>query len=100
MVVAVGFGATAWAVAPKKTTTVVDTKKLCPVCAKKIVARLQQMDGVVDARADVKLKKFAVLPVSGRVLSPRARWDTVERGGERPIRLAGPSGTFYEKPSF
>ena len=99
MVVSLGLGTTAWAAGPK-TTTAITTKKMCPVCAKKIVAKLHQVDGVAKAQADVKSSTIFVVPASGRTVSPRAVWETVVGGGEQPIRLAGPSGTFTEKPRF
>lgn len=104
MVVVVSFGASVQAAEPSLTAknpkTTVTTKKMCPVCAKKIVAALLQMEGVANASPDVKSKAFIVVPVPGRVLSPRALWETVEKGGEQPIRLAGPNGTFDKKPRF
>jgi len=99
MMVVIGFGAVVQAAGPNSTTAIA-TKKMCPVCAKKIVAKLQQVDGVAKAQADVQSKTFVVVPASGRVLSPRALWETVEKNGEQPVRLAGPSGTFNEKPRF
>lgn len=99
MVAGLGFATTVWAVGPK-TTTVITTKKMCPVCAKKIVAKLHQVDGVGKAQADVESKTIFVMPASGREVSPRALWETVLGGGEQPVRLAGPSGTFTEKPRF
>ena len=95
--IAMGFGATAWA-APPKTATVINTKKMCPVCAKKIADKLSKIEGVADARAEVESKTLVVVPVVGRELSPRAIWEAVELGGEQPIRLTGPSGTFVAKP--
>lgn len=95
--VALGCGTVVQAAGSSPATTVT-TKKMCPVCAKKIVSRLHQIDGVAEARADVKSRTFVVLPASGRVLSPRALWDIVQKGGEQPIRLAGPAGTFDRRP--
>lgn len=80
--------------------TVIQTKKMCPVCAKKIVESLRRIEGVAEARADIESKVFVVLPVEGHELSPRALWETVEHGGEQPTRLTGPSGTFKSKPKF
>lgn len=99
MAVVVAPGTAAWAAGPK-TETVITTKKMCPVCAKKIVDKLRQTKGVADARADVESKKLVVLPGANQELSPRALWETVELGGEQPVRLAGPSGTFVDKPKF
>ena len=73
---------------------------MCPVCAKKITEAFRKIDGVTDSRADVETKTFVVFPVVGRALSPRELWETVERGGEQPIRLSGPSGSFDAKPKF
>lgn len=99
MLLAMGFASVTWAAdAKKKATTVINTKKMCPSCSKKIVSKFRKIEGVADARADVKAKTFSVVPKSGRVLSPRRLWETVEKGGEQPVRLAGPSGTFTTKP--
>ncbi len=99
MVVVVSFGAAVQAAGPNAATAIA-TKKMCPVCAKKIVAKLHLVDGVAKAQADVQSRTFVVVPASGRALSPRALWETVEKNGEQPIRLAGPSGTFNDKPQF
>ncbi len=97
MAVATGAGTAAWAAGPK-TETVITTKKMCPVCAKKIVDKLRQSQSVADARADVESKTFIVRPVADGKLSPRVLWETVELGGEQPVRLVGPSGSFVNKP--
>ncbi|MBX9787513.1 MAG: heavy metal transporter [Pirellulales bacterium] len=95
--VALQFPQAVWAAEPS-TKTVITTRKLCPVCGKKITEELRQIKGVADARMDINSKTFVVLPIRAVNLSPRLLWETVERGGEQPIRLIGPSGTFEEKP--
>lgn len=99
LTIALTCEATAWAAAPPAATHI-STRKMCPVCAQKITSALRQFPGVVDARADIASKTFVVVPATGQGLSPRALWDAVERGGEQPIRLVGPSGTFDVKPAF
>lgn len=99
MAVAIGTGTAAWAAGPK-TETVITTKKMCPVCAKKIVDKLRQSKSVADASAHVESKTFIILPIAEGKLSPRLLWEAVELGGEQPVRLAGPSGTFVAKPKF
>lgn len=98
MLLAVGLVSVTRAADAKKTTTVINTKKMCAFCSKKIVSKFRKIDGVDDARADVKTKTFTVVPKAGRTLSPRTLWETVEQGGEQPVRLAGPSGSFTKKP--
>lgn len=99
MTVAIGFSSTARA-AETNVATTITTKKMCPVCAKKIADKVRKLDGVAEVRADVESKTFVIHPVRGRALSPRELWETVEHGGEQPIRLAGPNGTFEAKPKF
>lgn len=100
LIVAVtGFAATARGAEPIE-ATVITTKKMCPTCARKIAEKLRKLDGAAEARADLESKSFVVLAIAGRELSPRVLWETVESGGEQPIRLTGPSGTFVAKPNF
>ncbi len=91
------FPQAVWAAEPS-TKTVITTKKLCPVCAKKITEKLRRIKGVAEARVDTASNTFVVLPISDSKLSPRLLWETVEQGGEQPIQLVGPSGTFEAKP--
>ncbi len=76
----------------------ITTKTLCPKCAGSIVGRVRQIKGVADAGADVKSKTFTFVPKPGSKLSPRALWEVVQKGGEQPVRLAGPTGVFTKKP--
>jgi copper chaperone CopZ len=99
MTVAIGFSSTAGAAETNAATTIT-TKKMCPVCAKKITDSLRKIEGVNEVRVDVPSKTFMVDAARDRTLSPRALWETVQRGGEQPVRLSGPSGTFTEKPKF
>ena len=72
----------------------------CDGCAKKIAARLYAVRGVKEVRCDMDKKTLFVAPQQNAVLSPRAMWEAVEKAKDYPIRLAGPSGTFTEKPRF
>lgn len=90
------LGGRLWAAEP--VTTKITVERLCPGCAKKIAAKLQEVPGVGDVKADVPAKAITVAPKAQMVLSPRSLWEAVEKGGEKPIRLEGPSGTFTSKP--
>ena len=72
----------------------------CAGCAKKIAARLYAVRGVKEVRVDVDKKTLFVAPQQNATLSPRAMWEAVEKAKDHPIRLAGPSGTFTERPRF
>jgi hypothetical protein len=56
--------------------------------------------GVKEVRVDVEKKTLFVAPQENAVLSPLAMWVAVENAKDFPVRLAGPSGTFTEKPGF
>ena len=84
--------------ASPKDSTVVTVKTLCPTCGKKIVQKLQQMPQVAGASIDVEHRLVQVSAKPGQILSPRLVWEIVEKGGEQPIKLQGPSGTFTAKP--
>lgn len=70
----------------------------CSGCAKRISARLAEVNGVATAKTDVKTKTAIVTPKPNVVLSPRALWEAVEKAGNQPSKLEGPSGTFTDKP--
>lgn len=100
LAVVFGFalGTTAMAAEPMPTTITVE--KLCEGCAKKITAKLKDIPGVADVTTQVPAKTFTVTPKPGKVLMPRGLWETIEKGGEQPTRLVGPSGTFTAKPKM
>jgi len=78
--------------------TVVTVKALCPNCGKKIVAKLSELPNVEGASLNLEKRAIYVRCTAGTSVSPRAIWETVERGGELPIRLDGPHGSFTAKP--
>ena len=78
--------------------TVVSVKKLCPTCGKKIVQKLEQLPQTQSASIDVEQRIVQVVAKPGHNLSPRLIWEIVEKGGEQPVRLQGPAGTFTAKP--
>jgi len=96
LVLSVVLANTARAVDPAPTTITVE--RMCDGCARKITANLQQLPGVETVRPNVPAKTVAVSPKPGAVLSPRQLWETVEKSGEKPVKLEGPSGTFTQKP--
>lgn len=82
---------------PPQTTTV-HVKKLCPSCGKKIVQKLTETPGVLEASMNVDERIIVIRCKPGVTVSARGVWETVERGGEQPTKLAGPSGIFTTKP--
>lgn len=84
--------------AEKPNTTTISVERMCEGCSKKIVAQLKMTPGVEAASVNVKMKTVMITPVDQTVLSPRLLWEVVEKKGERPIKLEGPSGTFKAKP--
>lgn len=84
--------------APRQVPTVVTVKKLCPTCGKKIVQKLSELPHVEEATMNVEQRTIFVRCTPAGSVSPRVVWETVERGGEQPIKLQGPMGTFTTKP--
>ena len=70
----------------------------CPMCAKKIVAKMKTIKGVADVQADVEQQVVAVAPVNRQTPSPRAMWEAVEGAGFKPVKLVSLDGTFTTKP--
>lgn len=91
------LSATAWG-GPPEGATLVSVKSLCPVCGKKIVQKLEQLPQTQSASINVDQRIVQVVAKPGHTLSPRQIWEIVEKGGEQPVRLQGPSGTFTTKP--
>jgi copper chaperone CopZ len=88
-----------WLVAAEPQTTAVYVDDMhCPACAKKIVTKLQTVEGVASVNADVGAGQAIVTPNGKAKLSPRALWEAVETAGYTPTKLVGPSGAFTEKP--
>lgn len=88
------------AMAAEPMATTITVEKLCEGCAKQIAAKLKDIPGVGDVATQVPTKTITVTPKPGKVLVPRVMWETIEKGGERPTRLVGPSGTFTAKPKM
>ncbi len=78
--------------------TIVTVKKLCPTCGKKIVQKLSELPQVAEATMDLEQRTLRVQCKPGGSVSPRAVWETVERGGEQPVTIQCPMGTFTTKP--
>jgi copper chaperone CopZ len=87
-----------WAQSAAMSTTITIPRMDCPTCAGKVEAKLNEVPGVAALRTDVEKRTVVVTPRNGVVLSPRALWEAVEKGGKMPSRLQGPSGTFTTKP--
>lgn len=93
------FADCAGAAEPSYTSITVE-KMCCKGCARKIAGQLYVVKGVKEVRVDIEKKLVFVIPQRSVAVSPRAMWEAVEQGGDRPLRLAGPSGTFTTKPRF
>lgn len=83
---------------PQQVPTVVTVKKLCPTCGKNIVQKLSDLPQVAEATMNVEQRTLRVRCIPGGSVSPRAVWETVERGGEQPVKIQCPMGTFTSKP--
>ena len=81
-------------------TTISVEKMCCAGCAKKIAGQLYEVRGVKAVQCDTKHRAVFVTPSQGIALSPRALWEAVEKGEDRPLQLAGPHGTFTSKPRY
>ena len=79
-------------------TTTITLQAMCEHCAQKMTKSLQQNPDIASVRTDVKSRVVAIVPRSGKELSPKMLWETVEKAREQPVRLAGPCGTFNSKP--
>ncbi|HVK14912.1 MAG TPA: heavy-metal-associated domain-containing protein [Gemmataceae bacterium] len=70
----------------------------CPSCAKKVVAKLQALDGVAEVKADVDSKIVTVTAKPKAKLSALSLWEAVEKGGKEVSKIEGPDGTVTAKP--
>jgi Cu+-exporting ATPase len=70
----------------------------CAACAKKIAAKLHQVQGVGEVRANVKKNSTYIAARPQITPSPRKMWEAVEAAGFKPVKLVGPSGVFTSKP--
>lgn len=94
------LGVSTGAFAGEVVPTVVTVKKMCPTCAKKINRGLAKVTGAAAAKNEIETRTYSVTPKPGKVLSPREVWTVVSEGGEVPLRLDGPSGSFTTEPGF
>lgn len=100
LLIAITFSTVDAVRAESPTATTITCNRMCPKCGQKIAERLRAMPGVADAQTNVEAKTIVIVPHSQHALSPRALWETVENGGEQPVSLQGPAGSFTQKPSF
>lgn len=84
--------------AEPSTITTITLRSMCENCAQKMTTTLRQNPDVASVRTDVKSRAVTIVPKKGKQLSPKMIWETVEKSGEQPVRLAGPLGTFDSKP--
>ncbi|MFO0865002.1 MAG: heavy-metal-associated domain-containing protein [Gemmataceae bacterium] len=89
----------AQAQAPQPTYSVISVEKMhCESCARRISGKLYEVAGVEKIQVDVEKKLIWVHPKTGAQPSPRALWEAVERGADRPTKLHSPYGVFASKP--
>lgn len=81
-------------------TEIAVEKMCCKGCAQKIASKLYTVRGVKEVRVNIPQKKVYVYPTQSANLSPKAVWEAVVAGKDNPLRLAGPQGTFTQKPQF
>ena len=81
------------------TTTLTVADLDCPVCAKKLAAKLVAVPGVEKAEPNVEAKTVKVTHKAGEKLSPKALWEVSAKAGFEPSKLVGPDGTFTTKPT-
>jgi copper chaperone CopZ len=100
--VAVGLLLGGWQAAdaadPAPTTITVPDMD-CASCAKKVGGKVAEVPGVGKVEYSVETRIIKVTPKPGAVLSPRALWEAIEKGGKDPSKLEGPGGTFTKKPA-
>lgn len=70
----------------------------CESCAKKIRSRLFTVKGVSRVVTWVKNDLAVIEPAPGKVVSPKAIWDTLEKGKFEVDRIETPQGVIKEKP--
>lgn len=63
----------------------------------KLLQRLR-VNPLVIRSASVEATTLTVTPKVQQALSPRRLWEGIEKAGDEPSRLKGPSGTFTRKP--
>ncbi len=88
----------AYAADPAPTTITIPGMH-CGGCAKKVAAKLQQVNGVAKAEANVEAKTIKITPKADMVVSPKALWEAVEKAEQTPTKIDGPSGIFTKKPA-
>jgi copper chaperone CopZ len=93
----VGLGGSVHAAEPAATTITISDLD-CPNCAKKVAAKLSEVEGVAKVETDVDTQTAKVTPKPKAVLSPKALWEAVEKAKKTPAKLEGPGGTFTAKP--
>lgn len=94
----VGLARAQQPVQPVAYTVIQVSEMHCDGCGKRIGSKLQATPGVRAVQYDVEKKLLWVHPNPGAMLSPRALWEAVERGSDRPVMIQGPTGTFRSKP--
>ncbi len=72
----------------------------CQTCAKKIASKLYTVPGVVKVTTDLKKGLAIIVPQKSKNPSPKAIWEAVEAATFEPVKIAGPLGTFTEKPKI
>lgn len=83
---------------PTKTTTLTVPDMHSMSCAKKMASQLYQVPGVAEVKVSVETTTMIVGPQAQGAPSPRGLWKAIEKAGNKPTEVVGPTGTFAAKP--
>ena len=84
--------------ADSRQDTVITVGELCSGCVRNITERLKKVPDVSTVRCNTWANTVTVAPKPGKTLSPRTLWEAMQRVGNPPKKLVGPTGTFTSKP--
>jgi len=70
----------------------------CPSCAKKLAAKLSEVEGVAKVETDVETQTAKITLKPKAVVTAKILWEAVEKAKKTPVKIEGPSGTVTEKP--
>ena len=71
----------------------------CEGCAKKIRSRIFTVAGVSKVETSVSKDLAIVTPISGRTLSAKDLWESLDQGKFDVSKMETPDGTLTEKPT-
>lgn len=70
----------------------------CAGCAKKVTAKLTEIEGVAKVETDVEKQTAKVTLKPRAVVSPKLLWEAVEKAKKTPTKIEGPNGILTAKP--